>query len=152
MKLKVSEDADCPVDQGFAVLTDYASIEEELRSHGMQITRVQGWQELALGVAWLGRGEIRGKMRQVEAKVTALEPGRMVEVEARIGGMRAIYETRLVPLGDRITRVNVTLDMRPETLSARLLVQSLKLARGRVLDRMQVRLGRDVARMERTAA
>ena len=151
MKLKVSDDAECPVDQVFAGLTDYALVEDDLRNQGFQIKRLGGWTELAVGVAWAGRGEIRGKVRQVEAKVSGLEPGRMVEIEARIGGMRVLHETRLVPLGERVTRVNVTADLRPDTLSARLLIQSLKLARARVLERMQRRLAADIRRVGRGA-
>lgn len=149
MKLKVSEDAQSPVDAAFAVLTDYAAIEDELRNHGVTITRLGGWRDVALGVAWSGRGQLRGKTRQIDAKVSALEPGRMVEIEARVGGMKVLHETRLVPLGERVTRINITLDLRPDTLSARLLVQSLKLARGRILERMEHRLRADIRRIER---
>ncbi len=152
MKLKVSDDAERPVDQVFAVLTDYAAIEDELRSMGFQIKRLGHWTELEPGVAWAGRGEIRGKVRQFEGTVSAIESGRMVEIEARIGGMRVVHETRLVPLGERVTRVNVTADLRPDTLSTRLLIQSLKLARGRVLDRMQRRLATEIRRIEREVA
>ena len=149
MKLKVSDDAERPVDQVFASLTDYAVIEADLRAAGFTIRRISDWTVLKPGVAWTGRGEVRGKVRSVEAKVSAIEPGRMVEIEAKVGGMRMAHETRLVPLGERVTRINITVDLRPDTLSTRLLIQSLKLARGRVLDRMQRRLAADIRRIER---
>ena len=58
----------------------------------------------------------------------------------------------LLPLGERVTRINITVDLRSDTLSTRLLIQSLKLARGRVLDRMQRRLAADIRRIERAIA
>lgn len=151
MKLKVSDDAEAPVDMSFAALTDYAGIEDELRGYGLQITRIGCWKDLALGVAWGGAGEIRGRMRTFEAKVTALEPGRMVEVTAHVGDVRAVHETRVIPLGAKVTRINLTLDLRAESLKARILLQSLKLARGRILERMQKRLTSDIRRIEREA-
>ncbi|MEM1272202.1 MAG: SRPBCC family protein [Pseudomonadota bacterium] len=152
MKLKVSDDAECPVDLVYAGITDFARIESELRDHGVHINRIGKWDRPEIGAAWAGRGEIRSKMRRIDAKITAMEPGRMFEVEAKIGGLRVAHETRLVPLGERVTRINITTDLRPDTLSARLLLQSLKLARGRVLDRMQRRLASDIRRIERAEA
>jgi hypothetical protein len=46
-----------------------------------------------------------------------------------------------------MSRVSATLELKPTTLSARLVIQSLKLARGRVLQRMTgylVRRGNEV--------
>lgn len=150
MKLKVSDDAECPVETVFSMLTDFAWIEDDLRGQGVELARQGNWQQAEIGKAWTGRVTFRGKTRQIDAKVSGIEPGRMIEVEARIGGMRLVHETRLVPLGDQVTRVNISADMRPDTLNARLLIQSLKLARGRVLDRMQRRLASDIRRMERS--
>lgn len=152
MKLKVSDDAESPVDAAFATLTDFRAIEQELREFGFEVRRLGDWSETKVGAAWSGRGEIHGKTRQVGAKISATEPGRMVEIEAQIGGMRVLHETRLVPLGAQATRINITLELRPESLSSRLLIQSLKLARARVLDRMQRRLAADIRRIEREAA
>lgn len=152
MKLKISGDAERPVDQVFAVLLDYQSVEDELRSRGFEIRRVGKWSELAQGVAWTGRGKVRGKVRPVAANVAVLEPGRMIQIDAQVGGMQISHETRLVPLGERVTRINVTADLRPSTLSARLIIQSLKLARGRVLERMERRLASDIRRVEREAS
>ncbi|MEM9318858.1 MAG: SRPBCC family protein [Pseudomonadota bacterium] len=149
MKLKITDDAAAPVDAVFAAITDFSSIEEALRDNGISITRVGGWLNPEVGSAWTGRGAVRGKTRRIEAEVSAMEPGRMIEIEARIGGLRAVQETRFVPIGEQLTRLNVALDLRPDTLAARLLVQNLKLVRGRLLARMSRRLATEIERIER---
>ncbi|MBF9032714.1 hypothetical protein HKCCE2091_00535 [Rhodobacterales bacterium HKCCE2091] len=149
MKIKVSQDAEAPADRVFAAITDADRIEAVLRGRGVRIDRVGGWTELGPGVAWEGEGEVRGRRREIAARVVAMVPGRSLELEARIGGLRVAQEILLVPLGHRVTRIGSVTDLRPDSLGARLFVQSLKLARPRVLARMQARLAAEVARVEK---
>ena len=68
-------------------------------------------------------------------------------IESQIGGMQTIYELRFQGINPQMSRVSAPLELKPTTLSARLVIQSLKLARGRVLQRMTgylVRRGNEV--------
>jgi len=56
--------------------------------------------------------------------------------------MQASYDMTFLSLRADMTRVQVTLDLSANTLSARLALQTLKLARGRVLQRLQGLLAR----------
>jgi hypothetical protein len=58
-------------------------------------------------------------------------------VESRIGGMGCHYEVSFVPLSATVTRVSVILELKASTLSARLLLQTLKVARRRVIQRLE---------------
>lgn len=152
MKLKISQDAEASAAQVHAALTDFARIEAMLRDRGVEIARVGRWTDAGVGREWSGRAHIRGKVRRIEARIDRIEPDRGLTIAARIGGLRLEHDMVLVPLGDAVTRVNATTDLRPDTLSARLLVQSLKLARNRVLGRMQRRLASEISRIESLAA
>ncbi|MEM9755396.1 MAG: hypothetical protein AAF914_05355 [Pseudomonadota bacterium] len=152
MKLKVSQDARGGADALFAALTDFTAAEADLRDRGVEIARASRWEAPAIGAGWTGRGTFRGRTRRFDAEIAALEPGRMLAIAAKIGGLRVAHETRLVPLGADVTRVNVATDLRPDTLSARLLVQSLKVGRARALRRMQRWLDQEVQRLEARAA
>ncbi|MBF9031819.1 hypothetical protein HKCCE3408_15570 [Rhodobacterales bacterium HKCCE3408] len=149
MKLKVTQDAEAPADRVYAAITDFRRVETELAARGVALTRAGGWTEPGLGRAWSGRADIRGKTRRVTAAITGWDADRVLEITASVGGMGVVQEIRLVPLGHKLTRVGVMLDLRPDTLSARLLLQSLKLARKRVLGRIEGRLSEEIARVER---
>ncbi|NKX42963.1 SRPBCC family protein [Roseicyclus persicicus] len=142
MKFKVSEDVDAPQSMVWARFTDFSGFEEDARGRGATITRVGNWSTTAEGVEWRGEVTIRGMNRAVAAKVSRLVPQDLCLIESRIGGMDCAYEMAFVPLSADVTRVTLTLDLSAETMTARLLLQTLKLARGRVLQRLQGMIAR----------
>ncbi|MBF9059746.1 hypothetical protein HKCCSP123_11185 [Rhodobacterales bacterium HKCCSP123] len=142
MKFKVSEDVDAPQGMVWQRFTDFSGFEEDARGRGATVTRVGNWAEAAEGAAWRGEVTIRGKARAITSKVTRLVPQELCEIESRIGGMDCHYEMSFVPLSQDVTRVAVVLDLSANTLTARLLLQTMKLARGKVLQRLQGMIAR----------
>lgn len=142
MKFKVSEDVDAPQSMVWTRFTDFSGFEEDVRGRGATITRVGNWQHAAEGVEWRGEVTIRGKARAVSSKVTRMVPQDLCVIESRVGGMDVYYEMSFVPLSQEVTRVALVLDLSADTLTARLLLQTLKLARGKVLQRLQGTLAR----------
>lgn len=68
-------------------------------------------------------------------------------VESKVGGMDCSYEMTFYEMSPTITRIATVLELKPNTLSARLIIQTLKLARGRVLQKMTgilVRRGNEI--------
>ncbi|MEL6954528.1 MAG: SRPBCC family protein [Pseudomonadota bacterium] len=152
MKLKITQDATASAQQVYAAFTDFARYEEMLRDSDVTLSRKGGWGLPEPGRGWTGKAMVRSKLRRLDATIVAMEPDRGLELECKIGGLRIEHAIALVPLGQRLTRVNAVIDLKPDTLSARLLVQSLKLARAKLLQRMQARLEREVARVEQRAS
>jgi hypothetical protein len=142
MKFKVSEDVDAPQAMVWARFTDFSGFEEDVRGRGATVNRVGNWATTAEGVEWRGEVTIRGKSRPVASKVTRLVSEELCVIESRIGGMDCHYEMSFVPLSPEVTRVALVLDLSADTLTARLILQTLKLARGRVLQRLQGMLAR----------
>lgn len=142
MKFKVSEDVDAPRAMVWARLADFSHMEQDARGRGATITRVGNWTALAEGVEWRGEVTVRGKVRPLSAKVTRLLPQEMCLIESRIGGMSCLYEMSFVALAPEVTRVSVVLDLSAQTLTARLVLQTMKLARGRVMQRLQGMIAR----------
>jgi hypothetical protein len=150
MKFKVSEDVDAPQSMVWARFTDFSGFEEDVRGRGATLTRVGNWTETAEGVEWRGVATLRGKARPISSKVTRLVPEDLCVVESRIGGMECYYEMSFIPLSAEVTRVALVLDLSADTLSARLLLQTLKLARGRVLQKLQGMIARQGNAVEAT--
>jgi hypothetical protein len=142
MKYKVSEDVDAPQAMVWARFTDFSGFEDDARGRGAAITRMGNWVDTAEGVEWRGDVTIRGKSRAVAAKVTRLVPQELCLIESRIGGMDCYYEMTFVPLSAEVTRVALMLELSADTLTARLVLQTMKLARGRVLQRLQGMIAR----------
>ncbi|WP_438974861.1 SRPBCC family protein [Roseicyclus sp.] len=142
MKFKVSEDVDAPQEMVWARFTDFSGFEEDARGRGAILNRVGNWTQTVQGVEWRGEVTVRGKSRPITAKVTQLVPQEICIVDSRIGGMNCHQEIIFVPLSTTVTRVALMLDLSADTLTARLLLQTMKLARGRVLQKLQGVLAR----------
>ncbi len=142
MKFKVSEDVDAPADITWARFTDFTGIEAEAKGRGADLARVGNWTQAAPGCGWRGSVSVRGRVRPLTSEISTMEaPGRC-EIQTTVGGMEAVYEMTFLELRPDMTRVQVVLDMSANTLSARLALQTLKLARGRVMQRLQGLLAR----------
>jgi hypothetical protein len=142
MKFKVSEDVDAPADITFARFTDFSGIEAEVKGRGTELARIGNWQQATVGCGWRGSAKIRGRVRPVTSEISAIDEEKRCEIRTTIGGMEALYEMTFLTLRPDMTRVQVTLDLSANTLSARLALQTLKLARGRVMQRLQGLLAR----------
>ena len=137
MKFKVSDDVEAPIDWVFEGFSDFGAIEADARAREADITRVGDWKEAAHGVAWRGSVPVRGKVRPIEARITAFVPDERVVIDSRIGGMECHYEVTFAPLSEAVTRVSVVLELKATNLSARLILQTLKIARRKVIQRLE---------------
>jgi len=142
MKFKVSEEVDAPQAMVWTRFTDFSGFENDARGRGATITRVGNWTTTAEGVEWRGEVTIRGKARAVSARVARLVPQELCLIDSRIGGMECGYEMTFVPVSADVTEVSIVLELSVDTLAARLLLQTLKLARSRVMLRLQGMLAR----------
>lgn len=142
MKFKVSEDIDAPIQLVWARFTDFSVFENEAQGRGADLVRVGDWPEAAPGVKWRGEVPVRGKSRVIAAEIATFVPEETCLVESQIGGMECAYEMTFVPLSPEVTRVSTVMELSANTLSARLLLQTMKLARGKVMQKLQGILAR----------
>jgi hypothetical protein len=142
VKFKVSEDVDAPADMTWARFTDFSGIEADAKGRGAELARVGNWGMPDVGCCWRGTVKVRGRARPLTSEIIVMKAPERAEIQTIIGGMEASYEMTLLELRPDMTRVQVTLDLSASTLSARLALQTLKLARGRVMQRLQGMLAR----------
>jgi uncharacterized membrane protein len=137
VKFKVSDDVEAPIDWVWEGFTDFGAIEADARARDADIVRVGDWTEPAHGVAWRGSVPVRDKVRPIEARITTFVPNKNLVIDSRIGGMECHYEVSFAPLSQAVTRVSIVLELKASTLSARLLLQTLKIARRKVIQRLE---------------
>ncbi len=140
MKINGKHDVDVPLGFVARVLLDFQGWERAALRRGLDVRRTDGLAEPGIGSSWTARFAFRGKPRCLEIKVTELDPtGRIV---VSFVGKSAQGTATLVPLAmsAQRTRLSASLDVQARTLSARLLFQSMRLARQSMVRRFEKRL------------
>jgi hypothetical protein len=136
VKLSARLDLELPREQVFAAASDFAAAEERLTARGVQLQRTADRVPPAPGMTWAARAPFRGRLRDVAAELVAYSPPDGFAILSRIGGMTAAFEVRLVALAPARTRVIVGIDLRAQTLKARVILSALRLGKSRAEDRL----------------
>jgi hypothetical protein len=140
MKINGKHDVDVPLGFVARVLLDFQGWERAALRRGLDVRRTDALPEPGLGATWTARFSFRGKPRVIDLKVIEIDPaGRIV---VAFTGKSAEGTATLVPLAMSVqrTRISATLDVQARTLAARLLFQSMRLARQRVVRKFEHRL------------
>ena len=140
MKLKTKEDIGAPIEYVFGAVSDFETFQRQALRRGAEVARLDTLDQPGVGVAWDIAFGFRGKRRQVQIELIEYEPPTRMLFDSRMTGMTGQLSVELMALSKTRTRLILELELVPENLSARLLVQSLKLARGAIDKRAQVRV------------
>ena len=140
MQFQIKQDIEAPIDFAFEQMTDFKSFERAAMRRGAEVQRVNEGDSHGVGVAWDARFQLRGKPRDVQIEITEFErPNRLI-VSSRAPSMGGDMVVELISLSRNRTRVDTKVKLAPKNLTAKLLVQSLKLARKNVSQRLNDRL------------
>jgi carbon monoxide dehydrogenase subunit G len=137
MKLNAREDIELPIAEVWSFLTDYEVFERAAMRRGAEVQRTGTG---AGAPSWSVSFRFRGKQRTVALQQTRAEAPSTLAFSGEGRQLAGTVGIELMELGPRRTRMMVSAEMRPLTLAARLFLQSLKLARGRVVQRFQSRV------------
>lgn len=140
MQITATEDIAASIDHVFAELTDYAALERQALRRGIDVRRRFKGTAPEIGEGWEARFRFRGKERDAQIRLETQDAPNALAFTGTSGGLETRTAIDLVPLSPNRTRVNVVFKMVPSTLSARLLVQSFKLARSNINKRFQKRM------------
>lgn len=140
MQVTATEDVAAPIDHVFAELTAFDAIERQALRRGIDVRRTFRTGRPGLGDGWEAQFRFRGKDRTAKVELVGYEAPGLLQFSGTTGGLETATQIDLVPLSPNRTRVNVTVKMSPKTLSARLLVQSFKLARSSINTRFRKRM------------
>lgn len=140
MKFQIKQDIEAPIDFVFEQMTDFKAFERAAMRRGAEVQRVSEGTEDKIGMAWDAKFQMRGKDRDIQIEVTEYDrPNRLV-VSSRASSMGGDLVVELISLSRNRTRVDTQLGLVPKNLTSKLLVQSLKLARKNVTQRLDERL------------
>ncbi|MGX9351445.1 SRPBCC family protein [Shimia sp. W99] len=147
MEFTAREDIDVPIEQAFEMVTDFEQFERAALRRGAEVRRLDDLNRPGVGAKWQVEFKFRGKPREMDLEVTDFDRPNEIKLHAKIQGIESDMKIELVALSRTRTRINIWTGLSAKTLSARLLLQSLKLARGTLTERLEKRvtaMGRDM--------
>jgi hypothetical protein len=141
MKLTARTDIEAPLSFVFATLADHGAWEREAVRRGADIERPADMPISGVGAGWRVRFQFRGKRRKVLLRIDALAPDEGMSFSFEGQALEGFSVLELTALSPRQTRLHVQLQVKPKTLAARLFINTIRLAKGRVQRRFNKRLG-----------
>lgn len=145
MDFSTHKDIDAPIAFVFQRVTNFDGYERQALRRGAQVQRVDGAGPVRVGSAWDVAFTFRGKDRNLRATVANISAPDTLAIDTVATGLNSETKVNLIALSPKTTRVAVTVDITAKSLSARLLLQSLKLAKGNLNKRFARRVNEQVS-------
>lgn len=139
MKFSTREDIAAPIDHVFAQISDFAAFERQALRRGADVQRLDAG-DVTTGTRWDIAFGFRGKDRKVRAELTALDAPNMLRVDSEGKGIVGVTLLELIALSPSRTRLAMSIELSPNSLAARLMLQSLKLAKSSLTARFKKRI------------
>ena len=140
MKFSVREDIEAPIEFVFAQMTDFKALERAAMRRGAEVQRVDTNTQVGPGMAWDASFKLRGRQRDVQIEITELDTPNRLVLSSRSPAMGGKMVVELIALSRARTRAIMDVDLQPKNLSAKLLVQSMRLARKNLNKRLKDRV------------
>ena len=140
MKFSSNEDIEAPIGQVFIMLSDFEAFERSAIRRGIEVQRDGEKSQPAVGLSWDVRFMLRGRARRLHLVLSRYDSPNAMRFDATSPGLSTVMEIELLALSPRRTRMSVGLGLTPNTLSARLFVQSLKLAKANLTRRFKLKV------------
>ncbi|MGJ8626115.1 MAG: SRPBCC family protein [Sulfitobacter sp.] len=148
MKFSTKEDIEAPIATVFEMLCDFESFERSAMRRGAEVQRVDNLAVPGVGMMWNAVFDMRGKRRELQVEMVTFDRPNDIILESTSPGLIGKMSFELMALSRSRTRINVELEVKPLTLSARLLVQSMKLAKGTLTRKYKLRVAEYAKGME----
>ena len=101
--------------------------------------RVDKLGKPARGAQWQALFTMRQKPRKVLITLEGYEPHTAMRFDGESKNIQGVLSIELLELSAYYTRVQVRMDLRPTNLTARIMLQSLRLAKSRLTERFKAR-------------
>ena len=147
MRLHSRDDIEAPIDFVFQQISDFPSFERQALRRGADVKR-RGVEAPGVGSAWDVTFKYRGKDRLLKANVAHFDAPNDYLLLIKSGGITGETLVDLVALARGRTRLTVVTELEANGLPARLLLQSLKLAKSGVNKRLTTRISQFAADIE----
>lgn len=130
MKFSSHEDIKALAQAVFAALSDHEQFQRVMQQRGVAMRRVDDRPDLGPGMAWEIDFKFRGRARKLRCLVTEVQGPERLCLSNESDGLTGKVAISVLSLARQRSRVLVAVEMKPKNLSARLLLQSMRFAKG----------------------
>jgi len=148
MKFVNHSDVQRPMDAVFDYISQFEALEARAKSAGLKVRRVSGDAALAVGTQWQVEGRFAGAERKVDIRLEQVKAPNSLVFKNVTGGIEVDFEVQVLPQAANRTRLRTITNMKARSLSARLILQSMRLIRPRINGRIDRALAKLAARIE----
>lgn len=148
MKLSTRQDIEAPVDRVFAALSDFPAFERAALRRGAEVARIDGLTVPAAGMSWSLVFAWRGKRRRAVCMLHDYAPPEAMRLTAEGEGIDLTLALGLMALSRGRSRLGVALELRPRSLTARLMLQTARLGKARLVRKFEARIAEFALRIE----
>lgn len=132
MEFTAIEDIEAPIEAVFKAVSDFDGFERAALRRGAKVRRVERPGKTQMLMAWDIEAKLRGKMRLIKTDLIEMDAPNNLSFVSVTGGMMADAAVELVALSRNRTRLNVSMALKSKSLTARLLLQTMRLAKGKI--------------------
>ncbi len=134
MNFTSKQDIVAPAEHVFFQLADFDFYESYAMRLGAQVERMDNFANPQPGMCWNISGVLRGKARNVKLTLDTYNPVEKLSYFCVSNSLNAIVDFNVIPLSKTETRLKASIDIEAKGLSARVALQSARLAK-KTLDR-----------------
>ncbi len=134
MNFESKQDINAPATHVFKQLADFDFYESYAMRVGAQVERRDNFTQPQPGICWNIKGHFRGKDRDMELTLDSYTPTDTLSYICKTQSLNAVVKFDVIPLSHTETRLKAVVEVQAKGLSARVALQSAKLAK-KTLDR-----------------
>lgn len=140
MKLSSRQDIEASAGQVFLLLTDFGLWERTAVTRGADVMRVDSLRQPGPGMEWRIHFPWRARRREVTLRLTRMEAPAHLAMQFESAMFHGTTAIDIFEMSTKRCRIHVVAEIKPQTLPARLMLQSLRLARQKVERRFDHRI------------
>ncbi len=140
MKFRNDVDVSVPIELVFKEASDFTAIEKLAIRRGLDIQRLDTLSTTGPGMVWDVAFEFRGKQREMDVELTQFDAPDEMKLVSRSSAFKGTMVLEFLALSRTQTRVSVELEMKPQNLTARLMMQSIKIMRSNLMKKLRKRM------------
>ncbi len=139
MKFSTKEDIEAPIVDAFALFSDFDQFERSALRRGADVRRTDSLKSFGIGMQWASAFKFRGKPRKIDAELVSYDPCDGYEIEMHSSDVVAHATLELMSLSKSRTRATLAIEIKPKSLSGRLMIQTMRLGKSRLEKRFRVK-------------
>ncbi len=140
MKFTTREDIAADIEYVFASVSDFDGLERAALRRGAEVVRTDNLSAPGKGMSWKATFPFRNRERDADMQLVHYDAPNALTLFSKVSGIEAEVRVDLVALSPRRTRLNLDVELKPKSIPARLMLQSVKLARAKLVKKFRRRV------------